>query len=233
MKKKLPITILLLVVAFTSYAQKNFFNVPMAEMVETGKLYMQPGATISEQIQLSSVFTYGIGRHVQAGINVRDVTINYKSKENVFPYRTVDPAVNPDVRANLQTGFDLSNTFKIGLGTQSGYNIAGKGVDFSSFNYLNLQADVGQSKFVIGSYYGNDTFVVEGNNTGLMAGLEIPLGTDKVNLMADYISGTNARSSINLGLEFKVGPKWKLALGAQVPSPGSGNSPGGIIQFSN
>lgn len=173
MKKQLYLFILFAGVSLTSYGQKNIFTVPVADIVEKGKFYVQPGATISDQLALSGIFTYGIGSKLQAGITIKDLTYAYKSDDNKFPYEKVDPADNPDILANVQTGFNMGDNFKVGLGTQSGANIAGNGTDFSSFNYLNLQANFSNNKLILGKYYGNDTYVVTGNNSGILAGVEI------------------------------------------------------------
>ncbi len=192
---------------------------------------MQPGATVTKQLSLSSIFTWGIGGKFQAGVTLKDLTYAYQSDNNKFPYEEIAPADNPDLLANLQTAFDVGNTFKVGHGTQSGLNIAGDGTDFSSFNYLNLQATFNKTKLLVGPYYGNNTYVANGNNAGILAGVQLPL-SDKVNLLGDYLSGTNARSVINLGLGIKLG-KWTMSVGGQLPSPDSGNSYGGIIQVNN
>lgn len=232
--KKFFILVFFSCVSLSALAQKNLFNVPLPEAVEQGKLYVQPGITITrDNLQLSNILTYGLGKGFQAGININDLTIDHKSEENVFPYDSVAPGVNPDVLVNLQKGFDLSDKLKLGIGTWSGANIANE-VDFSSFSYVNFSASfLGENKVVLGGYYGNDTYVVQGNNAGYMAGLEVPLISDKLKLLGDYISGENERSMVSLGLEVKLPKNWQLAVGAQLPAPGSGNPRGVIIQVNN
>lgn len=231
--KKLIFTLsLVLGIGISSYAQKNVFTVPLAEMVEKGKLYVQPGATVNKQIALSSIFTYGFGSNFQAGVTIKDLTYAYRSDDNKFPFERVNPADNPDVLANLQTGFGIGRVLRFGLGTQSGYNFAADETNFSSFNYLNLQLNISKAKFLVGTYHGNDTYVAKGNNNGIMAGLVLPLSGDKVKFLGDYLSGNNVRSVINLGLGFKLG-KWSMSVGGQLPTPDSNNPYAGIIQFSN
>ncbi|QCR22674.1 hypothetical protein [Pontibacter sp. SGAir0037] len=221
-------------ICFSAVSQKNIFTIPDPEPVERGKLYLQPGFQITgDNIQLSNILTYGLGKRFQAGINLNDLTINYTSRHNVLPYDSVAPAENPDVLLNFQKSVEISKTFELGIGTWSGTNIASK-VNLSSFNYLNLSAALpSESKLILGGYYGNSTFLGEGNNIGLMAGFDVPLVEDKFKLIGDYTSGTNERSVFNLGVEFQLPGNWQLSVGAILPSPGSDNAHGITIQINN
>ena len=227
--------LLLFCISFSAFAQNNVITVPIAETVQKKKVYVQPGVLVNKNIvQLANILTYGLGANFQAGITIIDVTMHYGNNgETFFPIDSVKPSMNPDVLLNLQKGFKLNNKTWIGIGTQSGVNIADNGTNFSTFNYVNAQTKVFKDNLILlGGYHGNDTRLAteEDNKFGLLAGLKIPL-TKKWNVAADYISGNNARSLINAGLGLKLSSKWSMYGGAVIPAPDSGNKYGGTIQF--
>ena len=233
MKKSIFSLILFLVMSSFGFGQNNIVTVPIAEVIPKKKIYVQPGAVVNRDIvQLGNILTYGLGGNFQAGITLIDLTMNYGPEETFFPIDSVQPGMNPDVLLNLQKGFKLNKNTWIGIGTQSGFNIADNGTDFSTFNYLNAQTKVfGDNLILLGVYHGNDTrLVTEEGKIGLLAGFKIPL-TKKLTYVADYISGDHARSFINTGLGLKLSGKWAMYGGAVIPAPDSGNKAGGTIQF--
>ena len=232
MKKCVLLIVLLFCIGYSSLGQNNIITVPVAEIVPKKKVYLQPGAVANRDIiQLSNIVTYGFGGNFQGGITITDVTLNYGSGEPFFPIDSVKPGVNSDVLVNLQKGFKLNDKTWIGIGTQSGANLADNGTDFSTFNYVNAQTKIfGDNLILLGAYHGNDTrLVTEERKFGLLAGFQIPL-TKKVTYTGDFISGNNARSYINTGFGVKLTDKWSIYGGGVIPAPDSGNKYGGTLQ---
>ena len=216
-----------------AFGQKNIVTVPLAETVPKNKVYDQPSILVNKNIiQLGNILTFGFGGNFQGGITISDVTFNYGPDGVFFPVDEVKPGMNPDVLLNLQKGFKLNDKTWLGIGTQSGANIADEGTDFSSFNYVNGQTKVwGDNLILLGGYYGNDTrLVTDESKFGLLAGLNIPL-TQKLSFAGDYISGNHDRSFINTGLNLKLSDKWTIYGGGVIPAPNSGNNFGGTIQL--
>ena len=233
MKKSIFTFVVLFVLSAYSFAQNNMVTVPIAEVVQKKKIYIQPGLVVNRDIvQLGNILTYGFGGNFQGGITIIDLTGNFGPEETFFPIDSVQPGVNPDVLINLQKGFKVNKNTWIGIGTQSGFNIADNGTHFSTFNYLNAQTKIwGDNLILLGVYHGNDTrLVMKEGKIGLLAGFKVPI-TKKVSYVADYISGNNARSFINSGLGLKLTKKWAIYGGAVIPAPDSGNKLGGTIQF--
>ena len=234
MKNLIFLFALLFCISFSGFAQKNIVTVPLAETVSKGKVYDQPGVLVNKNIvQLGNILTYGFGGNFQGGITIIDFTMNYGEGETFIPVDSVRPGMNPDVLVNLQKGFKLNNKTWIGIGTQSGANIADNGTDFSTFNYINAQTKIfGDNLILLGGYHGNDTRLVteDENEFGILAGVQIPL-VKKLTLLGDYISGNNARSYINTGLGLKLSNTWSMYGGAVIPAPNSGNKYGGTLQF--
>ena len=233
MKKSLLFFILFTGLSLSGFCQNNIVTVPVADVVQKKKVYVQPGVVVNKNIiQLGNILTYGFGGNFQGGITIIDLTMNYGSGENFFPYDEVQPGMNPDVLVNLQKGFKLNDKSWIGIGTQSGVNIADNGTDFSTFNYLNAQTKVwGDNLILIGAYHGNNIrLVTEEDKFGLLAGFQVPL-SKKLTYVADYISGNNARSYINTGFGLKLSDTWSIYGGAVIPAPNSGNKLAGTLQF--
>ena len=233
MKKSIFTLILFSIISFYGFGQNNIVTVPIAEVIQKKKIYVQPGVLVNKNIvQLGNILTYGFGGNFQGGITLIDLTMNYGPEETFFPIESVQPGMNPDVLLNLQKGFKLNKNTWIAIGTQSGFNIADNGTSFSTFNYLNSQTKIlGDNLILLGVYHGNDTrLVTEENKIGLLAGFNVPL-TKKLSYVADYISGNHARSFINTGLGLKLTDKWSIYGGAVIPAPDSGNKAAGTIQF--
>lgn len=66
----------------------------------------------------------------------------------------------------------------------------------------------------------------------MLLGLQKIIIKDKLTFIADYISGQNAVSVINSGLQVSLNENWKIALAAEFPAPHSDNHHGMVIQIS-
>jgi hypothetical protein len=124
----------------------------------------------------------------------------------------------------------------LGIGTKSGLSAAREwnDIQFMNFSYLNSHFTIPETEnnLVIGTYYANNAYAGDGNSLGVMIGVQAEVIKDKLNIIGDYLSGINTLSIINLGLQMPLYQQWQLALAVQLPSPGSGNNHGGVIQFS-
>ena len=228
------IILVFLFLSTSVFSQKNFITVPMAEVVGKRKVLVQPGFSASKDLlQVGNILTYGFGNNFQGGITITDITFNYGPEDDFFPVEKVQPGLNPDVLINFQKGFRLNNKTWLGIGTLTGGNVAGEGLNLSMFSYLNGQTTLfGDNTLVLGIYHGEETrLVTDEKKIGIIAGLQIPV-SKKVNIVADYISGNNARSYINSGLSIKLTKDWALISAVGFPAPDSGNKTLGIIQLS-
>lgn len=66
-----------------------------------------------------------------------------------------------------------------------------------------------------------------------MAGIEYPLLGEELSFVADFISGTNRASVAVIGAQWTISQKtgWQISLGAQLPSPWSGNDYGAVFEL--
>jgi hypothetical protein len=223
----------MLAFAISAAAQRNMIEVPSSEIVEKQKIFIQGQAIVSkEELATSAIATYGLGHDLEIGLTLHQFVFK-KSKGIEINQET--PEQNPDFLINVQKGFTITRNLKLGLGTRSGLNAVKTNDDLSfvNFDYINSQYTFGKSehKFVAGIYYANTAYAGEGTNFGIMAGVDISL-SEKIHFVSDFISGRNALSVINAGLQVSLPKEWKLTTGAQLPAPGSDNEYGAILQIS-
>jgi hypothetical protein len=234
------IHVFLLVIIAIAYAQtnglaqRNLIDVPSSEIVEAKKLFFQEqGVLTKEDINTSTIFTYGLGHNFEVGLTVYQLVFQ-RSQGVVIDAESPDD--NPDFLINMQKGFTLSDWLTLGIGTRSGINAArsDQKITFVNFDFLNSHISINddQLKLVAGLYYANDAYAGQGTNWGGMAGIDLTLVQDKLNLIGDMLTGDTSLSVFNAGIQISLPKEWKLILGAQFPFPGSDNSEAGVIQIS-
>lgn len=137
---------------------------------------------------------------------------------------------------NLQTGMQISPTLASHIGTQAGYNLGSNPADrrFQNFswwiNSLDFDAPNGPSRLFAGTCFCNKAF---GGRAGFapMLGLETPLVGDRLLFQFDAILGRYDTSVMVIGAVYNFRNRWQLSLGAQIPSPGSGNAHGVVLEW--
>ncbi len=235
--KVLFILLVLMSVSLSVPAQRNLVNVPQSEIVAPGELYFQEQITLTDHIQSATTFTIGLGSNWEAGLNINNVNLHYRAAHaHIVETASEHPEDNPDITLNVQKGIHLADWLDLGIGTRTGAGYTNKPSKpkLASFSYLNSQFTIKgpEIKFYGGGYYTTLAYAGEGNRLGLMAGLTIPLIPKKLIFAGDYLSGNNMLSNFSTGLALLLFKNWQVAAGVQIPSPGSDNPYGGIIQIS-
>jgi hypothetical protein len=220
-----------------SVAQRNIIDVPTTEIVENGQLFFQQQVTVGNRNILSgTVFTWGLGKGFEVGFNIQQLTFNTRPRSRIIILDAEQPEESPDLLVNAQKGFKISRWSTLGIGTRSGINVPteGYGMRLVTFSYLNSQFSIPETKNMVsaGSYYSNTPYSGIGNRYGCMLGAEAEIIKDKFSLIADFLSGTNALSVVNAGFQISLPKQWQIALAAQLPTPGSGNHHGAVVQLS-
>jgi hypothetical protein len=85
---------------------------------------------------------------------------------------------NPALLLNVQKGFYVTEQWKVGIGSQSGFSqpLHENTANFVSFNYWNNSLDLHEwGKYYLGVYYANQAFANGGGNVNLLAGVEFCL----------------------------------------------------------
>jgi hypothetical protein len=218
----------------TVWSQRNFIDVPSSDIVEKSHYFSQVQTGISKkELNTSVLFTYGLGYNWEVGIGIDKLV--YAWSEGM---ETSDdfPSDNPAVLFNIQKGFILTSSTNLGIGTRSGFTHARKrrNSDFASLSYLNCHSSLVNDALGVtgGLYYGNEAFLGDESDWGIMGGVEVSIIPDRFNFQADFFSGDNDISSINTGLEWTLPRDWRITLGVRFPFPGSETQEyGALIQL--
>jgi len=214
-------------VAPPACAQQNLFNVPSAEITEKGAHFFQQQFNVTNKFVSNSTLDYGLGDGLEAGINL------FVDTTDLYDRDADDPAL---VLGNVQRGFELSETYKLGLGTQSGISIPVKSgsAKFADFTYLTNALDFKRyGKYYFGGYYANEAYGAGGTPVGYTVGIDLPILPGHLNFMADMISGNGPMSVAVVGVVVYLLQDWQLSVGEQLPTPNSNNDYGVVVEFTN
>ncbi|MGZ3744680.1 MAG: hypothetical protein ACXWRA_12855 [Pseudobdellovibrionaceae bacterium] len=220
-------TLFLLLWPAISYSQQSLFNAPSIEPTEKHKFFFQEQVNLlPKEGSFNTTLDYGLGDGWSVGMSLF----------NIKAYTAETNYMDPDMLVNVEKSIQVRPHWKIGVGTQSGYNIGNNPQGFSQFksisylqNMFVLPKDAG--KVYVGYYHANAGFTGEQSADGAMVGVEVPIIKDKLTFMADYLSGTSPISVGVIGLVWKTESQWQISAGVQVPSPGSDNDYGVVLEF--
>lgn len=226
-KLSAKVFILLTVLAPASVlAQQSLFNTPSVEATNPGHFFFQQQFNFLIHDGVSNTtLDYGLGNGWSAGLSLY----------NIRPYSPEGPRPIPDTLFNLEKIFSITPHWDMAIGTQSGFNPGrlNSNQSFVDFTFIQnkFTAPNDWGKYYLGYYYANKSLFGDGNRNGFMVGYDIPLIKDKLNLMGDYVSGTNEGSVAVIGVVVLAPQDWQISLGAQLPSPGSHNDYGFVLEI--
>lgn len=210
-------------------AQQNLFNVPSAEITPGDALFFQQQFNLNRSTQSNTTIAYGLGHDFEIGLNLLDLELIHETESQ-------SDSNPPLFLVNAQQGFELNETFRFGIGTQIGQTTTNRRTDvrLANFSYLTgvaLLPDE-RGKLYAGTYFADWAYRGgRGNPFGFLLGYDIPIVKDRFNLVGDYISGQSDISVAVLGGVFQLSEHCQLSVGAQLPSPRSGNPYGSVIEL--
>lgn len=232
-------------ITFTQ-AQQNLFNVPSSEITKPSKILFQEQINFTaEDWQSNTIFSYGLGKNFEVGLNVLGLRFNPSFRDSVLLANDdirIDP-LHPAVLINVQKAFPVSEVLQFAIGTQTGTNIGSRRA-LINYNYLNLVVDLEQTstRIIVGGHtftkaFAGDAEGKERSNAtnslfpGFQLGIDQSLLKDKLKFIADFISGKHMLGEISGGLEYVIHHQWDIALGYQLPNPHSLAQQGIIFQL--
>lgn len=215
------------------YGQQNLFNVPSVEATPKDRFFFQNQFNVNLNTQSNLTLCYGLGNGFEVGMNVFDVPLY---NPNVRRQELTRESQQPDVLVNTLKVFDVAERWKIGVGTQFGQTspVFDDRVRLVNFTYANSSYELPEDwgKLYGGLFYANGEYRGRrGDPVGLMFGCDIPIVKDKFHFMADLLTGRHDLSVAVVGGVIFLPRGWQLSLGAQVPTPGSRNQYGGVIEL--
>jgi hypothetical protein len=186
-----------------SHAQQTLFNVPSADVLDKGKVYLEEDTLWRPQDPHFAVFTvrgvYGFGSSVEGGINLGGFTT---------PGRSVPVAVAAVKWQPMKTG-----GFAITAGAQGLFFLRGAGDgDPSGFFYGHAScAFPTNTRVTAGGWAATPGYAAAGNARGGMFGFEQKVN-DHLSLDADWFSGENGLGYFTPGIVSAWG-RWTIYAG--------------------
>lgn len=214
---KYLLRVLLLSASLPLSAQQNYFNVPSSELTPAAKPFVQQQFEIDgRQIRSMTTVTYGIGRSWEAGINLNNLSYLVQQHQFLKNDTSVQLPYAPLLLVNLQKGIPLTKKIHFSAGGQAGTNITDiqKG-HITAWGYANVAGRFNNDhiKGVIGCYTGNHPYLAQGPVSGLHLGIDAAIRYQKLHLLGDWASGTNAYGQLALGVEFYLTSHFPVAFG--------------------
>lgn len=213
-------------------AQQNLFNMPSGDITPEGVVFFQEQANFASLGESNTTFDFGLGQGREIGFNLLNVELYDSRSPSLEP---ANEQAAPGLLFNAQQGFEFGELFNLEVGTQTGLNPAQNAHDvrFLNFSWITTAVDApGEwGKGFFGVYYANRPHRGDGDAFGYMLGVDVPIVKEKLHFMADYLSGTSDLSVAVVGGVIYLPGKWQLSLGGQIPSPGSDNSYGAVMEL--
>jgi hypothetical protein len=177
------VVLLLALAAGTSAAQQTIFNVPTADVLDNGKVYLEEDDLWRPQDPSFAIFSirgvYGFGRHVEAGVNFGGF---------VTPRRSTPTATAAVKWQPIRAGGFALTTGAHGLfflrGSQDG-DPAGHFYADGSYAFPT------NTRVTAGGWVATPGYASPGTTGGALAGFEQRV-VEHVNLIADWYSGKNS-----------------------------------------
>lgn len=231
--------ILLLALSATAVqAQQSLFNVPSITVTPYKKFFFQQQINFTKSnLAFNTNMAVGLGKNFECGLNITDANFNWRNDglSNWQHFRQT-----PSYTLLMLTGtkaFRVTDHFKIGIGTQLGFNpvlqnnVVSK--NLATWSFINTCYTFKQNNISLfgGAYYGNRTFLIDKAQPGVMLGFDWPVVPEKLEIMADWIIGTHEEAVSVVGLVYGATKHVFLSAGAQLPSPGTRNPYGAVFEL--
>ena len=226
---RLALTLLCLT-ASTAFAQQSLFNVPSAQETVPGRLFGQVQMTgTGEAGEVNTTLELGLFRWLEVGFNIFHVELYHLGGA------LGDGPAMPTTTLNANVWLEFNSLFSMEAGAQGGVGFLPGTLQLEPVVFgwaaLRLDAPGRWGSYVVGAYTGTRGALGAGPPAGGLFGLEVPLVEHVLHAQADWVIGLNAISVAVVGVVIYIGRNFQLALGGQLPSPGSGNHFGGVVEF--
>lgn len=222
-----------LVLALTStcaFAQQSLFNVPSTQETLPGRLFGQVQLTgTSHGGEVNTTLELGVFRWLEVGMNLFRMPL----------YRLTElddgaPAQSSTM-LNANVYLDPLEWLAFEAGVQGGVGFVPNTTRLEPVLYgwvtARFEAPGRFGSYVVGAYSGTRGALGKGPPVGGLLGVEVPLIEHTLHAMADWVIGLNDLSVAVIGAVVFIGQSFQLSGGVQLPSPGSGNSFGGVLEL--
>ncbi len=211
--------------AFTSIAraQQTIFNVPTADVLEKGKVYVELDAAFRGEgtddirpfVSFVPRFVVGAGRNFEAGLNV--IGQIHPGEDSI----TLVPTVKWKLVESKQRGIALF------AGTNVYIPVQNRAHRLGAYTYAAVSKTTKSTRFTAVAYLATpNTFAPHASRAGGQFGIEHALN-GKVTIAADWITGRHANGYFTPGVIYKPHPRvttyWSYSIGNGWASSGNHN----------
>lgn len=222
------LTVLLL--ARPTLAQQSLFNVPSTQETLPGRLFGQVQLTgTAHGGEVNTTLELGLLKWLEVGFNLFRMPL-YRLAE-------LDEGAPAQAATMLNANVYLSPVewFAIEFGAQGGVGLRPVQGTLEPVVFgwatTRFEAPGRFGSYVVGAYAGNRGALGHGPPVGGLLGLEIPLFEHRLNALADWVVGLNDLSVAVVGFVVFIGRSFQLSAGAQLPSPGTRNAFGAVLEL--
>lgn len=199
--------------AINGNAQQTIFNVPTADVLDRGKVYVELDASFKTNRQdaagkffsLVPRLVVGMGKNIEVGFNLAG---------HIHP-GTDATALVPTVK------WKFYQNEKQGVALMAGNNfyipVRNRAYDFGTYTYVAGSKTINKTRLTAGGYVASkNVFAPNAARGGGQFGIEQTIN-DKFSLAADWITGRHATGYFTPGVIYKPHPKvttyWSYSIG--------------------
>lgn len=214
----------------SALAQQSLFNVPSTQETLPGRLFGQVQLTgTAHGGEVNTTLELGVFKWLEVGMNLFHMPL----------YRLTEP--EPGAPAQSSTMFNANVyldpldwlAFEAGVQAGVGFVPNSTRLEPVVFGWVTarLEAPGRFGSYVVGAYSGTRGALGRGPPVGGLVGVEVPLVEHTLHAMADWVVGLNDVSVAVVGAVVFIGQSFQVSAGVQLPSPGSGNAFGGVLEL--
>ncbi|MDB4932548.1 MAG: hypothetical protein JWM10_5032 [Myxococcaceae bacterium] len=230
-RRLVPAALAALLAPLPALAQQSLFNVPATENTVPAALFGQLQLSlVPSGGESNATVDVGLFPWLEAGVNLLHMPL-YDNGGAPTAHQTATSALV----ANASLLLRPARFVALQAGLQAG--IGGHPVSHRTepvvFGWLSLrfEADPRYGAWIVGAYTGTRGALGDGTPAGAMAGFDIPIFAERLHLVADWLIGDTAVSTAVAGLALFAAPWFQLSVGVEIPTPGSGNEYGAVVEL--
>lgn len=206
-------------IGISAFAQQTLFNVPSADVLEKGQIFLQHESQFSDNFGLFTNYSsLGIGKNTELDLTLFGVgTKNIKNEILGVGFKTALP-----IHTESETKLTFGNILPISL--------TGKGVGGYFYSHLSTRLPRIKTRLTSGVLVGT-TLLFGRDIACYIAGIEQPI-TKRFSLVMDWHSGKHVNGFLIPGFSYTLGRNYVLWAGYQIPNNRANGSKGFVIELS-
>lgn len=200
-----------------SFAQQAIVSLPSADITPKHELFVMQESQIrpfgnKPYWNTTNFYCFGLGYHTELAITTFNLGVPGTGNVSVGQgFKTSLP---------ILTGLLPTSEVTVTFGAMALFSISRFEVGHWVYAHLSGRLPVTRTRLTVGYSHGSRHLFERHNVSSFMAAIEQPLGTDKLNLVAEWFSGEHDLGNFIWGLVFHPNHHWIFVLGHKVPTSG-------------